>query len=237
MSYKEIVSELSKSADTARAVKSQRFFKTGKGQYGHGDVFIGITMPALRKVCKHHRDLAIADLQRLLDSPIHEHRMAAVVIMSDIYKKSSPVMQDDLYLLYIRNTRNDRINNWDLVDVSAPGLVGEYLLDKDPMPLYELACSDHLWSKRVAILSTFAFLYAGDPTHTIAIAKILLHDPHDLIQKAVGWLLREMGKRVDESLLVDFLNAHAKEMPRTMLRYSVERLSKVQKQHYMNVRV
>ena len=130
MSYKEIVSELSKSADTERAVKSQRFFKTGKGQYGHGDVFIGITMPALRKVCKHHRDLAIADLQRLLDSPIHEHRMAAVVIMSDIYKKSSPVMQDDLYLLYIRNTRNDRINNWDLVDVSTPGLVGEYLLDK-----------------------------------------------------------------------------------------------------------
>lgn len=234
MAYKDLLNALTVEEDPVRAEHSTRYFKTGEGEYGHGDIFVGITMPQLRKICAKHRGIGIVDLQKLLDSPVHEYRMAAVVIMSDTYKTSSPVMQDDLYLLYMRNTRGDRINNWDLVDVSAPSVVGEYLLDKDPMPLYELACSDHLWSKRVAILSTFAFLHAGDPTHTIAIAKILLHDPHDLIQKAVGWLLREMGKQVDEGLLEDFLNAHAKEMPRTMLRYSLERLSVKQKKHYMS---
>lgn len=231
-----IKKELDAQADPVRASHSLRFFKTGPGQYGEGDVFIGITMPALRKVCKNYRDLSIADLRELLASKVHEHRMAAVVIMADVFKKSSPTRQDDIYNLYMQGLRKNQINNWDIIDVSCPHIIGEYLLDKPADPLYDLAKSDHLWSKRVAIISTFMFLKYGNATDTIRISEILLHDAHDLIQKAVGWALREVGKTAGEETLTVFLDKHAGCMPRTMLRYSIEKLSTKQRQHYLAIK-
>lgn len=233
MNCSELIKELSKHEDTIRAGHSQRFFKTGKGEYGEGDVFIGLTMPEIRKICKGYRDLSINDLQELLSSPIHEHRMSAVVIMADIFKNSKPEKQKQLYDLYIKAVKNNQINNWDLIDVSAPHVVGEYFVSTSTKVMYELANSKHLWSKRTAVLSTGAFLKRGDSSHTYKIAEILLHDPHDLIQKAVGWFLREAGKRVSEQELLDFLNNHAHEMPRTMLRYSIEKLEPQQRKYYM----
>ncbi len=235
MSVDTLLSELHACADPIRAQHALRFFKTGKGQYGEGDEFIGITMPALRAICKQHRDLSVQELRTLLQSPIHEHRMAAVVIMSDVFKKKTPSEQQELYELYLEGVRKNYINNWDLVDVSAKNVVGAYLLHRPRDILYTLARSNHLWSKRVAILSTPAFYVKGDPTDTLALAEILLYDSHDLMHKAVGWMLREVGKYVDEALLTEFLDKHAATMPRTTLRYAIERLSTQKKKHYMNL--
>lgn len=234
MSVDTLLAELHTCADPMRAQHALRFFKTGKGQYGEGDQFIGVTMPALRTVCKRYRGLSTGELDTLLQSPIHEHRMAAVVIMSDVFKKKTPSEQQALYELYLEGVRKNYINNWDLVDVSAKNVVGAYLVDKPRDILYQLARTDHLWSKRVAILSTPAFYVKGDPTDTLALAEILLYDSHDLMHKAVGWMLREVGKYVDESLLTDFLDKHAATMPRTTLRYAIERLGAQNKEYYMN---
>jgi 3-methyladenine DNA glycosylase AlkD len=231
-----LIDELNSLGNPIAAEHAQRFFKTGKGQYGEGDQFIGISNPVLRGVCKRYKQLGIADLQRLLDSPIHEHRLAALVIMSNSFSKSSHATQDDMYDLYMRNLRNNRINNWDLIDISAQHIIGEYLLDKPADPLYDMARSHNLWVKRASILSTFAFLRSGDATHTIRLAEILLFDAHDLIQKAVGWLMREVGKKAGEATLLAFLDKHAHEMPRTALRYSIERLTKEQRSYYMGLR-
>jgi 3-methyladenine DNA glycosylase AlkD len=225
--------ELDKYSDPIRAVQSQRFFKTGKGEYGEGDVFVGITMPDLRRICKSYRDISTDDLQVLLNSKIHEHRMAAVVIMSDITKNNP---RKDLYDLYLKNVLSNRINNWDLIDVSAKYVVGNYLLGKEKNILYELANSNHLWSKRVAVLSTFGHLDSEYTDDAMKLADILLYDNHDLIQKAVGWMLREIGKRVDQKLLLGFLDEHASTMPRTTLRYAIEHLTNQQKQYYMNLK-
>lgn len=235
MNVSNLFKELNAHENPIRSEHSQRFFKTGKGEYGEGDVFIGITMPELRKICKNYHDLSIEDLQELLRSPIHEHRMSAVVIMADIYKKSDSDKQKHLYELYIKAVKDNQINNWDLIDVSAPHVVGEYFVRTSPDPMYKLAKSNHLWSKRTAVLSTGAYLKRGNSTHTYAVADILLHDPHDLIQKAVGWFLREAGKRVSEDELLNFLNRHAHEMPRTMLRYSIEKLSPEQRKYYLTL--
>jgi 3-methyladenine DNA glycosylase AlkD len=236
MNAKSLITELNNNEDPIRANHSQRFFKTGKGEYGEGDVFIGLTMPGLRKICKDYRDLSINDLQVLLSSPIHEHRMSAVVIMADIFKNSKPEKQKQLYDLYIKAVKNNQINNWDLIDVSAPHVVGGYFVNTSAEPMYKLAKSNHLWSKRTSVLSTGAYLKIGDSSHTYKVAEILLHDPHDLIQKAVGWFLREAGKRVSEQELLDFLNSHAHEIPRTMLRYSIEKLSPQQREYYMKLK-
>jgi len=236
MTAQKIINELQKFEDPIRATHSQRFFKTGKGEYGEGDVFIGLTMPTLRKICKNFRDLSINDLQELLSSPIHEHRMSAVVIMADIFKISKPEKQKQLYDLYIKAVKDNQINNWDLIDVSAPHVVGCYFVNTSPEPIYELAHSNHLWSKRTAVLSTGAYLKIGNSSHTYKVADILLHDPHDLIQKAVGWFLREAGKRVSEGELLNFLEEHAHEMPRTMLRYSIEKLDPQQRKYYMTIK-
>lgn len=228
-----IVSELDKLSNPVRAKNAERYFKTGPGEYGEGDQFIGVTNPILRKICKKYYSLSIRDLRELLASSIHEHRLAAVIIMAETFNRRGPAGQDDLYDLYIKALRNNHINNWDIVDVSAPHVVGEYLLDKPRKPLYDMAHTNHLWTKRVAIISTFAFLRRGQADDTISIAKILLHDNHDLIQKAVGWALREVGKQAGEETLTVFLDSHAKQMPRTMLRYSIERLSQIQRKNYM----
>lgn len=225
--------EIDAFADRDRAHHAYTFFKAVPGGYGEGDHFLGVRMPQIRSVCERYRNVTIQDLHELLLSQYHEHRIASVVIMADVYAQSTSEFQQDLYTEYIWGVKNDRINNWDLIDISAPYVVGAYVISHAPDPLYTLANSNHLWSKRTAIISTFAYLRRGDASHTIAIAKILLHDQHDLIQKAVGWLLREAGNRVDRKILIEFLDTHAHEMPRTMLRYSLEKLPSNRKAYYM----
>jgi 3-methyladenine DNA glycosylase AlkD len=234
-----VIKDLNSLSDNVRAENSQRFFKTGPGQYGAGDKFIGVTMPQLRSVCKKYLNLSNTntDLQTLLNSAVHEHRMAAVVIMSSTFKKLDETKQKQLFELYLKNVESGRINNWDIVDVSAKYVVGEYLLGRSKSVLYTLAKNKNLWSRRVAILSTPAFFAVGDATHTIKLAEILLHDKHDLMHKAVGWMLREVGKCVDIKLLTNFLDIHAHEMPRTTLRYAIERLSPAQQKHYMQAKM
>jgi 3-methyladenine DNA glycosylase AlkD len=207
----------------------ERFFKTGVGEYGEGDVFIGVRVPDVRAVCKQFKDLPLTQVQKLLDSKVHEHRLAAVILLSNAYQKASVDERQKIFDMYLKNVYANRVNNWDLIDSSAHFIVGEHLRDRPRDLLFSLAKSDNLWQRRVAIISTFAFIKQGDPSTTLAIAEVLLYDRHDLIQKAVGWMLREMGKRVGEQLLVSFLEQHYKTMPRTMLRYAIERLTPEQR--------
>lgn len=209
----------------------KRFFKTGKGEYAEGDEFVGTTVPDIRKVCKKYSDLPLAEITKSLHNPIHEVRLAAAIIMTQQAKKADEPHKKSLYDTYLRNTKH--INNWDIVDVSCPAVVGRYLLNKPRAELYGLARSKSIWERRIAIISTFAFTDTGDDTDTYKIATILLNDPHDLVQKAVGWALREAGKRCSRERLLVFLDQHAKTMPRTTLRYAIEHLSAEQRQHYL----
>ncbi|HSX28118.1 MAG TPA: DNA alkylation repair protein [Candidatus Saccharimonadales bacterium] len=236
MTAAEVTKALRAHASAEDAVFLQRFFKTGEGEYGAGDVFIGVRVPATRAVCKQFKELPLTEIQKLLDSNVHEYRLAALILLGNKYAKADPATQKQIYTLYLQNVAAGRVNNWDLVDSSAELIVGPYLEDRPREPLARLAKSDNLWQKRVAMVSTFYYLKHGDPVTTIEIAEILLHDPNDLIQKAVGWMLREMGKKVDEEVLIDFLEKHAATMPRTMLRYAIERLSPTQKAHFMAVK-
>ena len=199
----------------------QRFFKTAKGEYAEGDVFWGLTVPLVRAVAKKYRDLPLADVKKLLASEVHEARLAALVIMTAQFATGDGNSRKRLCDCYLANT--DRINNWDLVDISAPKIVGAYLLEhRNPALLTRLARSKLLWDRRIAILSTAAFIRMGDLGPVFAISDILLNDPHDLLHKAVGWMLREAGKR-DKSALEAFLKPRYARMPRTMLRYAIER--------------
>lgn len=227
---------LQKYADKDRARNLQRFFKTGPGQYGEGDVFVGITMPEIRSVAKQYVDITLGEIQKLLDSKIHEYRMTGLIILTYQYPKSDEATQKKLYDFYLKNLYAGNINNWDLVDVTTPRIVGEYLVNQSRNILYELAESDDLWQRRVSIIATFAFIKRGDATTSIDLANKLIHDRHDLIHKAVGWVLREVGKSIDEKILTKYLDTHAHEMPRTMLRYSLEKLTQSQKQQYMSQR-
>jgi 3-methyladenine DNA glycosylase AlkD len=218
--------EINALANPERAEHSKYYFKTGKGEYGEGQVFLGLTMPQQREVAKKYKDLPLEQVQELIESKIHTYRMIALVILTIKYKKNPKEVFD----FYLKNTQY--INNWDLVDVTAHKIVGEYLLDKDRAVLYSLAKSSELWEKRISIISTFAFIRRGQLDDTIKIAEILLHDKHDLIHKAVGWMLREVGKK-DKQTLTNFLDKYHKEMPRTMLRYSIERFSSEERQFYM----
>ena len=233
MTAKEIEIALQTHADAKDAVFLQRYFKTGEGQYGAGDTFIGIRVPAIRAVCKKFKALPLAEAEKLLASPIHEYRVAAVIMLANQFAGAPDDVRKAIFDLYLKNVYNGRINNWDIVDISAEFIIGEYLHDKPRDVLFELAKSDSIWQRRVAMLSAFQFVKAGDASTTLALAEVLLHDQHDLIQKAVGWMLREVGKRCDESLLLAFLEKHAKTMPRTMLRYAVERLTPEQKAYFM----
>jgi 3-methyladenine DNA glycosylase AlkD len=236
MTAEEVELALQNHASETDAIFLQRFFKTGKGQYGEGDVFIGIRMPQLRLVCRQFSALPLKEVQKLLNSPVHEHRLAALVILTLQYARGTEQQKHSIYDLYLVNVRKSRINNWDLVDASAGYIVGEYLLNRPRKVLFELAASDNVWQRRVAMLSSFAFIKRGDPTTSLKLAEVLLHDEHDLIQKAVGWLLREVGKRCGRAYLLSFLDQHAHEMPRTMLRYSLEHLTPEQKTYYMNLK-
>jgi len=208
----------------------QKFFKTGPGQYGEGDIFLGITVPILRKTAKEHLELSFSELQKLLNSKIHEERLLALLILVLRYPKTDPKEKEETYNFYLKNLKN--INNWDLVDLTAPQIVGEYLLKRKKEPLYHLAQSEHLWSRRISIIATFQFIKNHEFNCTLKIAKTLLLDQQDLIQKAVGWMLREIGKR-ELQAEEQFLKKHYLKMPRTMLRYAIEKFEETKRQQYL----
>ena len=216
-------------ADPERAAFLKRFFKTGPGEYAEGDVLIGIRVPDLRKVAKRFQALPLSKLKSLLSSKIHEERLLALLILVAQFQKN-PDVQKQIYDLYLENTQH--INNWDLVDLSAPAVMGGYLAARSRRPLYRLAQSTSLWERRIAILATHFFIRQNDFEDTIKIAEMLLEDQEDLIHKAVGWMLREVGKR-DATPLEDFLKKHCRTMPRTMLRYAIERFPEKKRQRYL----
>lgn len=226
----QLQQELKDLANPAQAKILQRFFKTGKGQYGEGDIFLGIKVPVQRKVAKKYTELKLAEVEKLLASKIHEHRLISLFILITKYKNGTEQEKQKIFNLYLKNTKN--INNWDLVDLSAPNIVGAYLKDKERKILYKLAKSKNLWEKRIAILATLAFIRKNDFTDTLKISKILLQDNHDLIHKAVGWLLREVGKR-SQPTEEKFLKKYYRKMPRTMLRYAIERFSEKKRKFYL----
>lgn len=229
---KEITTELKLISSPERARVSQRYFKTGPGEYGEGDVFIGATMPQQRLIAKKHTDLTLDEIQLLLDSKVHEERMIGLLILTYQYPKADTVSRRNIYDFYLSNTT--RINNWDLVDVTAPKIVGAYLADKDRSTLLSLAKSKLLWDRRIAILSTAAFIDRGESEWTFRLSEILLEDEQDLIHKAVGWMLREVGKKCGEEVEMGFLNKHYKRMPRTMLRYAIERFNEEERRKYLS---
>ena len=229
-----ISAELQQLASKTKAFDLQRFFQTGPGQYGEGDIFIGVTVPNIRKIAAKHKDLSITEIRSLLGSPIHEERLCALVIMCNQFKyRKDRETRRSYYDMYVQNIQQGNINNWDLIDVSAP-IIGQYLLDsKDPYKeLKRFARSENLWERRVAILFTFAFIREGQVDLTFRIAQLLLKDKHDLIHKGVGWMLREAGKK-DVMMLRNFLRENSKGMPRTMLRYSIEKLPENERRKWL----
>jgi 3-methyladenine DNA glycosylase AlkD len=232
--WEMIRSELASLADPEKAKILSRFFKTGPGEYGEGDKFLGIIVPKIRKIAKLHRNASEQDIQELINSPFHEERMTALFIMVEQYKKGDEKRRKAIYRLYFANL--PRINNWDLVDLTAPHIVGHWLHGlhgKDDSTLTRLVLSNDLWERRIAVLSTFYCIQKGEAKEALRIAEALVHDKHDLIHKAVGWMLREVGKRcsIDEERA--FLDKHAATMPRTMLRYAIERFPDHLKKEYM----
>jgi 3-methyladenine DNA glycosylase AlkD len=219
--------------DPSDAAFLQRFFKTGPGEYGAGDRFLGIRVPVTRKLAREFRDLPLDDVVRLLHEPWHEARLLAVILLADAYQKGTPAERDDIFRRYLDNA--GRVNNWDLVDSSAPQIVGAHLATRPRALLDTLAKSTSIWERRIAIIATQQLIRAGEFDDTIRIATTLLGDKHDLIHKAVGWMLREVGDR-DPAVLDKFLDAHAHEMPRTMLRYAIEKMSVARKRRYMEAR-
>lgn len=209
------------------------FFKTGKGQYGEGDIFLGISVPEQRKIAKKYSDLPLKDLHKLLSNRIHEYRLIALLILIGRYRSADETEKRNIFNLYLKNTQY--INNWDLVDLSAPNIIGDYLLKRDRSILYRLAQSENLWERRIAVISTFAFIKADQFDDTFLVSELLLHDRHDLIHKAAGWMLREIGKR-DQQKEEIFLRKYAAVMPRTMLRYAVERFDSKKRLSYLDLK-
>ncbi len=231
MNYKDIRNELRKLADPDVAKKSQHFFKTGKGDYGEGDEFLGIRVPELRKHVKQCTVITVGDISRLLKSKYHEERLFALLLFVQKFSKGTPREKTTIYKAYFRNMAY--VNNWDLVDSSAFQIAGAYLENKDRGPLYDLAKSGILWERRIAIMSTFHFIRKHDYDDTLKISEILLDDKEDLIHKAVGWMLREVGNR-DQAVEEEFLKKHYRKMPRTMLRYAIEKFQVKRRQQYLN---
>ena len=262
-----IIDELKSQANPTQAKNSKRFFKTGKGEYGEGDGFLGLKVPQIRSVVKKYwKETSLEEAEELLHNKYHEVRLCVLLILVKQFQNASKLPKshprtdvslsnidiedpinpgfrvkpgmtkvDDRKQIFDTYTANAiYINNWDLVDLSAPHIVGAYLEDKPKDLLYEFAKSNNLWQKRIAILATFYYIYNGEHKETIKIAKILLHDKHDLIHKAVGWMLREVGKRCNEKILTDFLDENYQTMPRTMLRYAIERLPIEQRLKYLS---
>jgi 3-methyladenine DNA glycosylase AlkD len=226
----QVKAELEKQSDPERAIKLQGFFKTRKGEYGEGDLFIGVRVPDLRRIAKKYRNISLTDVLELLRSEIHEHRLTALFILTEQFNKGDEEARQRIVDLYLCNT--DYVNNWDLVDSSAHKVLGVWLVDKPRGVLYDLARSESLWERRISIISTFAFIKRGDLVDALALAGALVDDGHDLIHKASGWVLREVGKK-DQSVLEEFLLEHFETMPRTMLRYAIERLPEERRRFYM----
>ena len=226
----QIKKDLLQLGNPEKAKKLSGFFKTGKGQYGEGDAFLGIPVPEQRKVAKRHIDLSLDDLQELLKSKIHEYRLTALLILVSKYGKADSSGKDEIFGFYLKNT--EYVNNWDLVDLSAPKIVGTNLVNKDRSILFKLAKSSNLWERRIAVLATFMFIRNNDFEDALRISKLLLHDEHDLIHKAVGWMLREIGKR-DQEAIKHFLDEYNTQMPRTMLRYAIERFDENKRKFYL----
>ncbi len=227
---KSVKSILVTLSNPAQAKIYQRFFKTGKGEYGEGDVFRGIRVPELRSMAKQFKDIPVEEAVELLHSDYHEDRMLALFILIISYRKGDEERKEQIYQIYLSNTA--RINNWDLVDCSAEHIVGEHLWERDRSILEKLAKSEDLWERRIAVIATFNFIKKNDYDDTLKLAELLLNDKHDLIHKAVGWMLREIGNR-DLATEEIFLRKHYRQMPRTMLRYAIEKFEEEKRQKYL----
>lgn len=223
---KQIKSEIESQKNPEKAKILQSFFKTGKGEYGEGDVFLGIPVPQQRKIAKKYTHAKLNHIQELLNSEIHEHRLIALLILLEKY----PKQKQEIFDFYIKNTR--KINNWDLVDLTAPKIIGNYLVDKPKEILHELSQSKNLWEKRISIISTFEFIKNNNFDETLTISKNLLKDKHDLMHKAVGWMLREVGKR-NQAILEKFLKQNYSKIPRTTLRYAIEKFPEEKRKKYL----
>ena len=231
MSLNELKKSVQENANKEHAKIMQRFFKTGKGEYGEGDKFIGLKVPVQRKISRLFYHLELTDLQTLLKSDIHEYRLISLLILINKYQKGNEKTKERIFNFYLKNRKN--INNWDLVDLSAPKIVGDYLLHNDKKILFDLACSSNLWDRRISIISTYTFIKNHDFNTTFSLADILLNDDHDLIHKAVGWMLREVGK-IEMLPLEKFLKPRYGKMPRTMLRYTIEKFPEAKRKKYLS---
>lgn len=255
MNVASVSKALRQVATAERAKASRWFFKTGPGQYGEGDQFLGVTVPEQRKIARNFKDLPLKEVKKLITSPWHEERLTGLFILVARYQKGTEVERKHIYELYLSQSgpvgfglvRGPQkipsgifwgINNWDLVDSSAGYIVGAWLEDKPEKMtiLLKLSVSKSLWERRIAMIATFYYIRQGKPDEALVIAEALLNDSHDLIQKAVGWMLRELGKSVDRELLKNFLDKHAAVMPRTTLRYAIEHLSPIERTHYLSLR-
>ncbi len=226
----QLKKELGSLANEEKSITYQRFFKTGEGDYSEGDIFLGISVPIQRQIAKKYSNLSIPKIQELIKSKIHEYRLIALLVLMEKYVNSDSKNKEDLFSFYLKNVKY--VNNWDLVDISAPGIVGDFLFDKDKKTLYELANSENLWEKRIAIVSTLNFIRKNEFSDALTISEILLNDGHDLIHKAIGWMLREVGKK-DKEKLEKFLKFHYKNLPRTTLRYAIERFTERERKKYL----
>ena len=227
-----LLKELKSYKNPKKAKLLAGYFKTGKGQYGEGDIFLGIMLPTQRLIAKKYTTLSFGEIRKLLQSKVHECRLVALLILVEQYRRGDALSKKKIATFYLANTK--RVNNWDLVDLSADKILGEYLRDKDRNILYQLARSKNIWERRISILSTFAFIREGEYKDTFKISEILLSDSHDLIHKAVGWFLREVGKK-DQVAEERFLKKHIHQLPRTTLRYAIERFDEAKRKKYMSL--
>jgi len=226
----QLKKELSSLVNPKQAKVLQKFFKTGPGEYGEGDIFLGIKVPLQREVANKYIQLSFDNIENLLKSKIHEYRLIGLLILISKYKIAKEKERKKIFNFYLKNYQG--INNWDLVDMSAPYIVGNYLLNRNKDILYKLARSKNLWKKRIAIVSTFTFIKNNKFNDVLKISELLLNDNHDLIHKAVGWMLRELGKR-NQKIEEDFLKKYIKKMPRTMLRYAIEKFEEKKRKSYL----
>jgi len=228
--HEQVKADLKKLSDPDYAIKLQRFFKTGEGEYGEGDIFLGVRVPDQRRIAKKYMNISLTDVLELLQSEIHEHRLTALFILTEQFKKGDKETRRQIVDLYLCNTAY--VNNWDLVDSNAHKILGEWLANKSRKILYEMAESENIWERRISLISTFAFIERGDLEDALALARAQVDSRHDLINKASGWVLREIGKK-EQSVLEDFLLKHYQKMPRTMLRYAMEHLPEERRRFYM----
>ena len=231
---KKIKAKLKANANSKKSKILQSFFKTGIGEYAQGDIFLGVTVPKTREIAREFIDLQKNDIRELLKSKYHEQRLLALLIMVEQFKGANQTQRSQLYKIYIKNTKY--INNWDLVDLTAPKIIGEFLTKSNRQILYQFALSDKLWEKRISIIATFCFIKNNDFKDTLKISRILLNDAHDLIHKAVGWMLREVGKR-DLTAEEAFLKKYYKQMPRTMLTYAIEKFPQDKRLAYLKSQI